>query len=333
LVTKKGNLKLVVGEFDSAKSLIDESLDELTKGMSRSQKKKFIKYFMETGGENFEKELSKRYITKENLKKFLKAGLGDYGPSGNWFVNDKTWGKVFGLGERITKIWFVTIGAPASIYYSFRDGELTHPFFIKDGGYYGKLTKSLEDMGILGTMADLALEAICKNGEEATDNLFDCKEFPAIILERSQDVTDSMECLSEDATTEEYREKIWEKINNNTLSSLIYKNQKDGNNNSQKFQDKKSIIIKWIDRYLGAFGESETWFGISDDVVAAKILECNKKRARDEHDSVEEDGYEWENDVSPSSDNGEDKNKDINVDGDEQRGCDCGDGSYSPFCC
>jgi hypothetical protein len=283
VVTEKGEAKIIVGEFDSAKGLIEASLDDLTKGMSRRQKNKFIKYFMENGGEEIEKNLSKKYFSKENVIKFLKAGIGDYGPKGNLYVGDP-------------------IGLPASIYYTFRDGELTHPFLIKDGGYYGKLEKSLEDMGLFGKAVSLALETICKNGEEATDNVFDCKEFPAIILKRSQDVTDSMECLPEGSTTEEYRKHIWEKINNNTLSSLIYKNQKDRNNNSQKFQDNKSLVVEYIDKYLGVFGESETWFDISDDVIASKILECNKKRIKDNEDSDEKQGYEWD-EMKSSDDN------------------------------
>jgi hypothetical protein len=296
LVTEKGEIKVLVGEADSAKALIETTLDDLTKGMSRRQKNKFIKYFMENGGEQIEKNLSKKYFSKESVIKFLKAGIGDYGPKGNLYVGDPIWGKVLGRIERLLKIHFVTIGAPVSIYYTFRDGELTHPFFIKDGGYYGKLEKSLEDMGILEKVTELALETICKNGEEATDNMFDCAAFPAIILKRSQQVANSMDCLPEGSTTEDYRKAIWKKVNNKTLTSLMYTNNKDKQNNSQLFQDKKSKILDYIDKYLGVFGKSDTWFSISDDIIINKIAKCNDDEIREKSRNRGGDGgVTWEN--------------------------------------
>ena len=316
VLTEKGEAKIIVGKFDSAKGLIEASLDDLTKGMSRRQKKKFIKYFMKNGGEEIEKELSKKYISKDNVIKFLKAGLGDYGEATifgkklNWLIGakkgdtvfEKVAGAGFPLAERIVKIYFVTIGLPMSIYYTGKEwsetGEfnLNHPFFFKDGGYSGKLINDLNLGGLLNWASKETWESFCINAKEATNKVFDCSIIESQIFGIQKEIFKSMPCLEDGATEEDYKNeferlmtkskylgRIKEKLRDSALKSGL-----DYVGNETAVQND---LIEVFETYIpdGAFNGENL-----DTIVAAKIIECNKKRIKDNEDSDERQGYEWD---------------------------------------
>jgi len=300
VLTEKGEAKIIVGQYDSAKGL-----------MSRRQKKKFIKYFMENGGEEIEKELSKKYISKDNVRKFLKAGLGDWGEKGNALVGKPRGENQFfiamsyglDLTERLLKIYFVTIGVPMSIYYTgeewFQTGELNlnHPFFYKDGGYIGKLINDLSLVGLLNWGAKEGWNTFCDNAKEGTNKVFDCSIIESQIFEIQKEIAKSTPCLGDGATEEDYKNEFKKNMTKSKYLGRIKEKMRDsalksGLNYVENETLVQTKLIEVFEEYIpnGTFNGENL-----DTLVAAKIVECNKKRIKDNEDSDENQGYEWDN--------------------------------------